>query len=161
MSAMNHQCGMQSCNMPASKRCSRCKTTFYCSIEHQKEDWAVHKLNCPKISADTTANNSGTTKQNNNNLSTEFPSSSSRKKTNNVSGNDATSEGSQNSNTDSIEQRSCRCMFCGENLILANETEAVDHMRVCPALQEQLASKDQFTIPSVLQDKIDKGKNAK
>ena len=49
--------------------------------------------------------------------------------------------------------RISRCMFCGEEITLRSEEEAVEHMRVCPALQEQLASKDQFTIPQVLRDK--------
>jgi hypothetical protein len=47
-------------------------------------------------------------------------------------------------------------MFCGENLILSSEDEAVDHMRVCPALQEQLQSKDQFTVPSMIKEKMKK-----
>jgi hypothetical protein len=46
-------------------------------------------------------------------------------------------------------------MFCGEQVQMRSEEEAVDHMRQCPALQEQLASKDQFTIPSMLKDKVD------
>mmetsp|Transcript_19099 Transcript_19099/g.32898 ORF Transcript_19099/g.32898 Transcript_19099/m.32898 type:complete len:427 (+) Transcript_19099:139-1419(+) len=28
------------------KRCARCKSAYYCSVEHQKEDWKEHKLNC-------------------------------------------------------------------------------------------------------------------
>ena len=31
------------CNEPATKRCSRCKVTWYCSVEHQKQDWKRHK----------------------------------------------------------------------------------------------------------------------
>lgn len=31
------------CGKEATKRCSRCKTTWYCSAEHQKEDWKIHK----------------------------------------------------------------------------------------------------------------------
>jgi len=53
------------------------------------------------------------------------------------------------------EVRVGRCMFCGEQVQMRSEEEAVDHMRQCPALQEQLASKDQFTIPSMLKDKVD------
>jgi len=52
------------------------------------------------------------------------------------------------------EKRECRCMFCGENLVMGSEAEAVEHMRVCPALQEQLQSKDQFHIPSMFRDKM-------
>jgi hypothetical protein len=42
-------------------------------------------------------------------------------------------------------------MFCGETLILASEDEAILHMKVCPALQEQLNSPDQFTVPKCIQ----------
>lgn len=31
--------------------CSRCKTTMYCSAQHQKEDWKRHKLTCKAPSA--------------------------------------------------------------------------------------------------------------
>jgi hypothetical protein len=51
-----------------------------------------------------------------------------------------------------------RCMFCGEEVILASEEEAVEHMRNCSALQEQLDSKEQFTIPSKLREKMKAGK---
>jgi hypothetical protein len=50
-------------------------------------------------------------------------------------------------------------MFCGEVLILSSEEEAVNHMRVCPALQEQLESKAQFTVPSMIQEKMKNNKN--
>eukprot|EP01031_Cornospumella_fuschlensis_P034025 gene34025-41181_t len=50
----------------------------------------------------------------------------------------------------------CRCMFCGEQQLLASEEEAVEHMRVCPALQEQLQSKEQFTVPSMVREKMKK-----
>jgi tetratricopeptide (TPR) repeat protein len=33
------------------------------------------------------------------------------------------------------DKRHCRCMFCGELLLLASEDEAIEHMRVCPAMQ--------------------------
>ena len=47
-----------SCNMCGSTRsttgavllsCSRCKTTFYCGRDCQKEDWQNHRLRCKKI----------------------------------------------------------------------------------------------------------------
>ena len=44
-------------------------------------------------------------------------------------------------------------MFCGNELVLSSEDEAIEHMKVCSSLQEQLASKDQFTIPSVIRNK--------
>lgn len=31
------------CGEEATKRCSRCKTTWYCTAEHQKQDWKIHK----------------------------------------------------------------------------------------------------------------------
>ena len=67
----------------------------------------------------------------------------------------APSEGDTSTNCNAekeSEKRTSRCMFCGEELILASEDDAVNHMRVCPALQEQLASKDQFTIPTMLRE---------
>ena len=48
------------------------------------------------------------------------------------------------------EVRACRCMFCGITENYSSEDEAVAHMRVCPALQEQLMSKEQFHIPTML-----------
>lgn len=56
----------------------------------------------------------------------------------------------------STDQRHCRCMFCGEALVLGSEEEAIGHMKVCVALQEQLASKDQFTVPSIVKEKYTK-----
>ena len=43
--------------------------------------------------------------------------------------------------------RMCRCMFCGQELCLQSEDEAIQHMGVCPALGAQLQSKGQFHIP--------------
>merc|ERR1711998_607949 len=45
------------------------------------------------------------------------------------------------------EARECRCMFCGELIVCKSEDEAIIHMQTCPALGEQLAGKQQFTIP--------------
>ncbi|KAM4064181.1 MYND finger domain-containing protein [Hirsutella rhossiliensis] len=37
--------------MAGARRCSRCLTVAYCSRQHQKEDWKVHKKGCkPKAS---------------------------------------------------------------------------------------------------------------
>ena len=58
------------------------------------------------------------------------------------------------SEPDDKVQKYCRCMFCGEQLLLSSEDEAIEHMEVCSSLQEQLASKDQFTVPSVIKDKV-------
>jgi hypothetical protein len=64
-------------------------------------------------------------------------------------------DNSKSCNSES-EIRTCRCMFCGQALLLSSEDEATDHMRVCTALQEQLASKDQFTVPTEVKQKMEK-----
>ncbi|KAK4056252.1 Egl nine 1 [Microbotryomycetes sp. JL221] len=33
------------------QRCSRCKKRYYCSVEHQHEDWSDHKLDCKDLRA--------------------------------------------------------------------------------------------------------------
>ncbi|KAH8918697.1 hypothetical protein BT69DRAFT_388644 [Atractiella rhizophila] len=40
------QCNLPSCDRTGSLRCSRCKTAFYCSGEHQKTAWPTHKAEC-------------------------------------------------------------------------------------------------------------------
>jgi hypothetical protein len=60
---------------------------------------------------------------------------------------EAESDKSVSKGTTLSELRSCRCMFCGEELEFASEAEAIDHMKVCPALQEQLNDDNQFTLP--------------
>ena len=41
------------CQKPASSCCAKCKTVYYCTREHQKEDWFSHKTTCgqaiPKV----------------------------------------------------------------------------------------------------------------
>ena len=34
------------CHEPSSRRCSRCKSAYYCSKGHQKVDWRTHKKTC-------------------------------------------------------------------------------------------------------------------
>lgn len=34
------------CRQPATKQCSRCKKVYYCSVEHQRENWKEHKSSC-------------------------------------------------------------------------------------------------------------------
>lgn len=34
------------CSKPAIQKCSGCQSVHYCSKEHQKEDWKLHKLQC-------------------------------------------------------------------------------------------------------------------
>lgn len=31
------------------RRCSRCKSVYYCSQVHQQVDWRVHKIECKKF----------------------------------------------------------------------------------------------------------------
>jgi hypothetical protein len=37
----NRKCPV--CDKEATKCCSRCKSVYYCSVEHQKQHWKVHK----------------------------------------------------------------------------------------------------------------------
>lgn len=138
-------CSEPSCGSEASLRCSKCKSVYYCSESHQRQHWKVHKLCCGKAPTEDHS------------IQSEVPSSSLQKSSTSTHSPPPTnSSGSTLSSTTPTEQRSCRCMFCGENLILSSEDEAVDHMRVCPALQEQLQSKDQFTVPSMIKEKMKK-----
>jgi tetratricopeptide (TPR) repeat protein len=40
------QCGLPGCTKPAPLKCSRCKEVRYCSKEHQKSHWKLHKKLC-------------------------------------------------------------------------------------------------------------------
>jgi hypothetical protein len=62
----------------------------------------------------------------------------------------------------SSEMRECRCMFCGQLLLLTSEAEAIEHMAVCPALSEQLANANEaFTIPKCVEKQMYKGDKPK
>lgn len=37
--------------MSGLRRCSRCKSVYYCSQVHQQVDWRVHKIECKKFDA--------------------------------------------------------------------------------------------------------------
>lgn len=39
------------CNEKSGARCSRCKAVYYCSLEHQKEDYKEHRLVCSEKAA--------------------------------------------------------------------------------------------------------------
>ena len=47
-----HSCGLDSCNMTTGEggqrllQCSRCRSVFYCTPEHQQADWKKHKKVC-------------------------------------------------------------------------------------------------------------------
>lgn len=42
-------CGKKETTKEPLKRCSRCKISSYCCVEHQKQDWPKHKLICGKV----------------------------------------------------------------------------------------------------------------
>ncbi|CAL8102918.1 unnamed protein product [Orchesella dallaii] len=39
-------CEIKDCTKTAGKKCSQCKKAFYCSEDHQRLDWKIHKNNC-------------------------------------------------------------------------------------------------------------------
>ncbi len=40
------------CSVVSKLTCSKCLTVHYCSAEHQKQDWATHKLLCKLVRSD-------------------------------------------------------------------------------------------------------------
>ena len=40
------QCGLPSCVATGTKRCAACKAMYYCSRDHQRSHWNVHKGEC-------------------------------------------------------------------------------------------------------------------
>lgn len=40
------RCSLPGCKASGVSRCSRCKTALYCSREHQRQHWKVHKKGC-------------------------------------------------------------------------------------------------------------------
>lgn len=40
----------QVCTKPSTQQCSGCNTVTYCSEEHQREDWKLHKIPCRLVS---------------------------------------------------------------------------------------------------------------
>ena len=126
-------CGVEGCTRlkegAPTLRCSRCTQQLYCGPEHQKQHFPLHKKTCRAPAASPPP--------------APAPAPVPAPAT-------ATSRAAE-----AEEVRVGRCMFCGEQVQMRSEEEAVDHMRQCSALQEQLASKEQFTIPSILKDKVD------
>ncbi|XP_058061438.1 egl nine homolog 1 [Anopheles bellator] len=43
-----HQCRICGAN-EGLRRCSRCQIAYYCSVDHQRIDWKVHKVECRSI----------------------------------------------------------------------------------------------------------------
>lgn len=125
-------CFFGGCPLNASFRCSQCKSSFYCSKEHQQLHWKHHKHDCIKQKT-----GSGIKP-----LALENGHSQ-------ADGNYSPIEG----------KRECRCMFCGQSLLLASEDEAVSHMRDCPGLQHQLSGSEQFTLPPELSKVLSVQKN--
>ena len=89
-------------------------------------------------------NASGNGNDNKGTLPTDWPQSAKAK---------AKEKADASSSESNPESRISRCMFCGDEVTMETEADGVEHMRVCSALQEQLNSKDQFTIPKVLREK--------
>ena len=117
-------------------------------------DWGSHKINCAAPPA----------KRVDKKREGEKKSDIDAKSVNNIedgiSGSGSSAKVGDPSTTGESGKRQSRCMFCGEELVLESEDDAIDHMKECPALQEQLASSDQFTIPKALREEnnLDVGK---
>jgi phage FluMu protein Com len=158
-----------SISISINRRCSRCKKIYYCSAEHQKVHWRLHKGVCnasiqqekskqtpsPDNAADDRTESNKSSSSNNNSNGSSSSSGNSKLNTSDqkdtLSGQESENEKNE-INSGEQEKKTVRCMFCGDQLVLASEEEAVDHMRTCVALQEQLNSKDQFTIPKKIRE---------
>jgi hypothetical protein len=136
--ASSVSCGVLGCDAAASLRCSRCKSQHYCSAAHQKSDWSSHKRTCQSADAAWKA-----AKKAEKEWKEEQQQASGNNNNNNNISPPTAGDGSRES----------RCFFCGEMIVMKDEFDGELHMRECPALQEQLASTDQFTIPKALRDK--------
>ena len=126
-------CAVETCKEIGKFRCSQCQCTYYCTGDHQRIHWKAHKSSCKK--SQDIKGPSKTEAKTNTDSKVEIQESSTDEK-------------------EGTERRICRCMFCGEELILASEDEAITHMTVCPALQEQLQAKEDIHIPSMVREKM-------
>jgi hypothetical protein len=43
----NRHCNI--CGVECSLECGKCHAAYYCSVEHQKQEWKTHKLKCKRI----------------------------------------------------------------------------------------------------------------
>ena len=134
-------CNYPDCKAVSTQRCSRCKIVYYCSVEHQKENWKAHKVQCSSFDSIQGVKIEKTPE-----------ASSVKDRTDAIPSDNEFVKDAGSVASDVGGKRQSRCMFCGEQLVLESEDDAVDHMRICPALQEQLASSDQFTIPTMLRE---------
>ena len=50
-SASSHLCSLPGCTSPAPYMCSKCRSAYYCSEDHQMTDWKRHKPECRALSA--------------------------------------------------------------------------------------------------------------
>ena len=48
---ISHHCNV--CGVECKFRCSKCHTAYYCSVEHQKQEWATHKVKCKRLRSAT------------------------------------------------------------------------------------------------------------
>lgn len=64
---MTCKCAVMGCMITETKQCSACSSAFYCSPEHQRLDWKLHKHVCKTIVSvkTTTAKTTKTAKKNN------------------------------------------------------------------------------------------------
>jgi hypothetical protein len=117
----NNRCAFPECisQIAPLLRCSQCKEVFYCSPEHQKSHWKVHK---PVCTAPSSINNT-----------TQRSSSGGSSSISDGGGDGVISSGESIPTGDSSsiqsDTRISRCMFCGESLVLSCEEDAVSHMR--------------------------------
>jgi len=54
-SALSQKCVV--CGVESSLRCGQCRLVYYCSKDHQKQDWSVHKKSCAPKSSTNNENN--------------------------------------------------------------------------------------------------------
>jgi len=137
--ANKRQCGVSGCGAAAHLQCSKCKLVSYCSAGHQKEHWLAHKNSCKAQEVAGGASTAAAAR-----ALASLPPQPKPAPAAAAAAAPAAPTG---------ESRNSRCMFCGESIVMHREEDAHEHMRTCPALQEQLNGKDQFTIPKVLRDK--------
>lgn len=159
-------CVYDNCSNEGKFQCSRCKKSFYCCQDHQKYHWKIHKIHCKNMITLTPSNGNNDICINSNCNSNRSNGNDNiivdEKKINNNYNqkNDNNSNVSKDCNIDNVkdaiddDKRICRCMFCGEEMLLDSEDEAIKHMNICIALQEQLSSSQQFTIPTTIQNKM-------